>query len=156
MKFKKLAKNARHLETSVANIKSITLGINLNPDFSVREAGIMSINEEPVKSGNLIDKILRGDLLQMAELEALMPLVKVPHSLKQQELMAFNQTVHQALGRVFKKSLGNWSHHISRLYTTKASQFAHLLPEMQFLYACVLFILRMRKIQASVCASSLC
>ena len=149
--FKKLAKNTRNLQASVSNIKSITLGLNLNPDFSVREAGILSIGQEPIQSGKLIDRILRGDLLRMAELQALMPLVKIPHSLKQQELIAFNQAVHDALGNIFKKSIGNWSHQISKLYTEKASQYTKLLPELQYLHKCLLFAKRMREVKASVC-----
>lgn len=149
--FIKLAKNARQLQTSVSSIKSITLGLNLNPDFTVREAGILSIHQEPIKSGNLIDKILRGDLLRMAQLQALMPLVKIPHSVKQQELIAFNQTVHDALGNIFKKSIGNWSHQISKLYTLKASQYTKLLPELQYLHKCLLFVKRTREMKLSVC-----
>ena len=149
--FIKFSKNARNLQTSVSRMKSITLGLNLNPDFTVREAGILSIQEEPIKSGNLIDKILRGDLLRTAELQALMPLIKTPHSLKQQELIAFNQTVHNALGNIFKKSIGNWSHQISKLYTLKASQYTKLLPEMQYLHKCLLFVKQMKEMKLSVC-----
>ena len=45
-----------------SKIKSITIGVNINPQLLPVEAGILSINEESFVSGNIIDRLLRADM----------------------------------------------------------------------------------------------
>ena len=60
--FEELKKDIKNLRATTANLKSITVGINLNPRFEASEVGIISINSKPfVKSGildNFHDKIV--------------------------------------------------------------------------------------------------
>lgn len=59
--YKVLRENTKKLIENVYNIKSVTVGFNLNAALEPYEAGFLSINEEHVKSGRLIDHILRMD-----------------------------------------------------------------------------------------------
>lgn len=45
----------------VRGIKSITIGVNLDAQLRPLEAGVVSVNKEIYKSGNVVDKMMRLD-----------------------------------------------------------------------------------------------
>lgn len=49
------------LDENMRNIRSLSLGINLDAQLNVTEVGIVSINSQPFVAGNFFDKIMRDE-----------------------------------------------------------------------------------------------
>ncbi|MCR5119409.1 MAG: DNA mismatch repair protein [Lachnospiraceae bacterium] len=66
--FNELKKDVASLKATTDTLKSITLGINLNPGFEVDSIGIVSVNNKPFKSSgilnNFADALLTKDGIQ--------------------------------------------------------------------------------------------
>ena len=65
--FKELKKDISELKATTSNLKSVTVGINLNERFEAREIGLISINSKPFSKSPLLDsftnRIARRDNL---------------------------------------------------------------------------------------------
>ena len=57
--YKELNKKLLELTERVREIKSVTIGVNLDAQLRPKNAGVLSINPEPFKSGDVLEKILR-------------------------------------------------------------------------------------------------
>ena len=57
--FKDLNEKLSELSRRVHEVRSITVGVNLDAQLRPCDAGILSVNAEPFKSGKVLDKILR-------------------------------------------------------------------------------------------------
>ena len=57
--YAELNKKLEELTKRVREIKSITVGVNLDSQLRPSSAGVLSINSESFKSGDVLDKILR-------------------------------------------------------------------------------------------------
>ena len=57
--YRQLNDKLKELTNRVREIKSVTIGVNLNAGMVPASAGVISVNAEPFKSGKLLDKILR-------------------------------------------------------------------------------------------------
>ena len=57
--YKELNEKLEALASRVHEVKSITVGVNLDRQLRPSSAGVISINAEPFKSGKVLDKILR-------------------------------------------------------------------------------------------------
>ncbi|MBQ2862811.1 MAG: hypothetical protein IJE84_01405, partial [Clostridia bacterium] len=57
--YKNLNIKLNELTQRVREIRSITVGVNLDAQLRPANAGVLSINSEPFKSGELLEKILR-------------------------------------------------------------------------------------------------
>ena len=59
--YRDLNERLTELTSRVREIKSITIGVNLDSQLRADKAGVLSMNNEPFKSGELLDKMLRLD-----------------------------------------------------------------------------------------------
>ena len=59
--YKDLNKKLKELTSRINEVKSVTIGVNLDSKLRPDAAGVLSVNNEKFKSGELIDKILRLD-----------------------------------------------------------------------------------------------
>ena len=57
--YKELNEKLNALASRVHEVRSITVGVNLDRELRPESAGVISINSEPFKSGKVLDKILR-------------------------------------------------------------------------------------------------
>ena len=57
--YKELNEKLNALASRVHEVRSITVGVNLDRELRPESAGVISINSEPFKSGKILDKILR-------------------------------------------------------------------------------------------------
>ena len=57
--YKELNTKLNELTKRVREIKSVSIGVNLDAQLRPQYAGVLSINSEPFKSGDTLDKILR-------------------------------------------------------------------------------------------------
>ncbi len=90
------------LDDSLKNIKSVTLGVNLDVNFQVREIGITTFNQSPYVSAGIVDSIFRdenpGD-----EYKCMISLgVKETKRLIGKNIVSVNNEIFSAMNAVFK------------------------------------------------------
>ena len=130
--YKELNAKLSELTNRVRDIRSVTIGVNLDAQLRPSSAGVLSINPEPFRSGDVIDKILRlnfkGD-----EYTCIANLV--PFSKKQSEnqktalALAFNSAIND----VYKQSLRSWKKIVQSYVLENTDFLLNLMPEIEFL-----------------------
>lgn len=137
------------MEMNFGDIKSITVGINLDGNLCAQEAGLISVNNDYFRPGNIMDKLLkRNKTDEKILMSALYPIAKVLHS---EEQKALNYALSAALQTIFTKSLREFEPLIQNYYHVNTNMFVALLDEIRFLTAGVKFILSMKEKGFSMC-----
>lgn len=120
------------LTSRVRDIKSVTIGVNLDAQLRPAYAGVLSINPESFRSGDVIDKILR---LNFKEDEYTCIANLVPFNKKQSEnqrtalALAFNSAIND----VYKQSLRSWKKIVQSFVLENTDFLLNLMPEIEFL-----------------------
>lgn len=129
--YKELNSKLRELTNRVREIKSVTIGVNLDAQLRPSEAGVLSINSEQFRSGDVLEKILR---LNFKDDEYTCIAQLVPFGKKQNENQktALSLAFNSAIGEVYKSSLRSWKK-IVQTYVLENTEFLlNLLPEIEF------------------------
>jgi len=130
--YRELNTRLESLSQRVHEVKSITVGVNLDRDLRPSSAGVISINSEPFKSGKLLDKILRlsfrnDSFTCIAELS---PFGKGQSENKQEALVgAFNSAIED----VFHSSVKGWRAIVGDYVLDSTDFLLRLLPEIEFI-----------------------
>ena len=130
--YRDLNQKLEELTQRVREIKSVTIGVNLDAQLRPSAAGVLSINPESFKSGDVLDKILRLNFKNdnytcIANL--------VPFSKKQNDnqKMALSLAFNSAINDIYKASLRSWKK-IVQTYVLENTEFLlNLMPEFEFL-----------------------
>lgn len=128
----KLNEKLKALADRVNEVKSITIGVNLDNELRPESAGVISINSEKFKSGKLLDKILRMSFKNDAftTIAELTPFGKGQSENRQQALIgAFNSAIEE----VFRGSVKGWRSVVSDYVMENTDFLLKLLPEIEFL-----------------------
>ena len=129
--YKELNERLEALASRVHEVKSITIGVNLDRDLRPSSAGVISINAEPFKSGKLLDKILRLSFKNDAFtcIAELSPFGKGQSENKQEALVgAFNSAIED----VFRSSVKGWRSIVGDYVIDSSDFLLRLLPEIEF------------------------
>ena len=130
--YAELNERLAELTNRVREIKSVTIGVNLDNQLRPREAGVLSINPEAFRSGDTLQKILhigtRDD--KYTCIASLTPFGKKQTENQKTALsLAFNSAINE----VYRQSLRSWKK-IVREYVLENTDFLlSLLPEFEFL-----------------------
>ena len=119
------------LSDRVHEVKSITIGVNLDRELRPESAGVISINSEHFKSGKLLDKILRLSFKNDAFtcIANLAPFGKGQSDNKQEALVgAFNSAIED----VFRSSVKGWRNIVADYVMENTDFLLKLLPEIEF------------------------
>lgn len=131
------------MEVHFGNIKSITVGINLDETLHPKEAGIISILEKPFHPGTLMERLLKKNPENTNSL--ISPLYPLSKGLHGEELKALNYSIRAALNTIFSKSLRDFEPVLQKYFSVNTSYFTLLLDDIRFLTAGVKFILFMKE-----------
>ncbi len=130
--YTELNQKLAELTNRVREIRSVTIGVNLDAQLRPREAGVLSINPEPFRSGDTLQKILRLNLGSdrytcIAEL--------VPFGKKQSENQktALSLAFTSAINEVYRQSLRSWKRIVQTYVLENTDFLLSLLPEFEFL-----------------------
>lgn len=129
--YKELIKKLESLASRVHEVKSITVGVNLDRELRPSSAGVISINSEPFKSGKMLDKILRlsfknDSFTCIAELS---PFGKGQSENKKEALIgAFNSAIEE----VFRSSVKGWRAIVGEYVLDNTDFLLKMLPEIEF------------------------
>ncbi len=126
-----LNKKLEALASRVREVKSITVGVNLDRELRPESAGVISINSEPFKSGKVLDKILRLSFKNDAFtcIAELSPFVKGQSDNRREALIgAFNGAIED----VFRSSVKGWRSIVGDYVLDNTDFLLRLLPEIEF------------------------
>ncbi len=130
--YKELNVKLGELTSRVREIKSVTIGVNLDSQLRAVEAGVLSINPEKFRSGDVLDKILHigqknDGYTCIASL--------VPFGKKQSEnqktalALAFNSAIND----VYRSSLRSWKRIVQTYVLENTDFLLNLMPEIEFI-----------------------
>ncbi len=148
--FEELCRAVEQQVHVVRDVKSITVGINLNGQLLPTEAGLVAIHTEPYVSGNYLDQLLRmqfGD----KEFTCSAPLLPVQHRLTSEELGSLRASVNGALGKVFSSALRSWSSVIKKYMLGNLHSLLGVYEEWKFVSACMVPLLELKEIELPLC-----
>lgn len=129
--YRDLNKKLEALSDRVHEVKSITIGVNLDRELRPESAGVISVNSEKFKSGKMLDKILRLSFKNDAftTISNLAPFGKGQSDNKQEALVgAFNSAIED----VFRSSVKGWRSIVADYVMENTDFLLKLLPEIEF------------------------
>ena len=131
------------LTNRVREIKSVTIGVNLDSQLRPSSAGVLSINPESFRSGDVIEKILH---LNFKEDEYTCIANLVPFGKKQSENQktALSLAFNSAINDVYKQSLRSWKKIVQAYVLENTDFLLNLMPEIEFLVKGTEFMRRLR------------
>ena len=130
--YKELNEKLSELTQRVREIKSVTIGVNLDSQLRPAEAGVLSINADSFKSGDVIDKILRLNF-KNDSYTCIANLVPFGKKQSENQKTALSLAFHSAINDVYRASLRSWKK-IVQTYVLENTEFLlDLMPEFEFL-----------------------
>ena len=130
--YRELNEKLNELTRRVREIKSVTVGVNLDAQLRPSSAGVLSINAETFKSGDALDKILRLDF-KNDSYTCIANLVPFGKKQNENQKMALSLAFNSAINDVYRSSLRSWKK-IVQTYVLENTEFLlNLMPEFEFL-----------------------
>lgn len=146
--YRALRSHLGELETRIGQVKSISLGVNLDGSLHVTEAGLLGLHTQPFRQGSVLDKLLGRGNDPMVCMSGFANVVKAG---RDDEKQALNGAVHRALDTVFAKVIRSWEPVINQFFHDETRFFIELLDDLRFLAAAVPFICQLRQAGCPVC-----
>lgn len=128
--YKELNAKLAELTSRVKEIKSITVGVNLDAQMRPEHAGVLSINNEYFKSGG-IDKLLRLDFKD-DEYTCIASLVPFRKGQSENQQMALSFAFTSAINQVFKSSVRSWKKIVQSYVLENTDFLLRMMPEIEF------------------------
>ncbi len=119
------------LSSHVHEVKSVTVGVNLDAACRPSEAGVISLNAEPFKSGRLLDKILRMSFKNDA-MTCIAPLTPLGKKQSENRQEALSGAFKGALEDIFRSSVKAWRAIVGDYVLDNTDFLLKLLPEIEF------------------------
>lgn len=119
------------LSERVRDVRSITVGVNLDAKGMPESAGIVNVNAEPFKSGKMLDKILRLSFRNDA-FTCIAPLSAMGKAQNDNKREAMNAALHSALDDVFRASVRSWRNIVGEYVLDNTDFLLRMLPEIEF------------------------
>lgn len=148
--YRELNAKLSELTSRVRDIKSVTIGVNLDAQLRPSSAGVLSINSESFRSGDVLDKILR---LNFKDDEYTCIASLVPFGKKQSEnqktalALAFNSAINE----VYRQSLRSWKKIVQSYVLENTDFLLGLMPEIEFLVKGTRFLASLRGKGLALC-----
>lgn len=129
--YRELNKKLEELTCRVREIKSVTVGVNLDAQLRPADAGVLSINSRPFKSGDTIDKILRLSFKD-DEYTCIANLVPFGRQHNDNQKTALALAFNSAINDVYRSSLHSWKKIVQGYVLENTDFLLSLLPEIEF------------------------
>lgn len=148
--YRELNAKLSELTSRVRDIKSVTVGVNLDAQLRPSSAGVLSINSEPFRSGDVLEKILR---LNFKDDEYTCIANLVPFGKKQSETQktALALAFNSAINEVYRQSLRSWKKIVQSYVLENTDFLLGLMPEIEFLVKGTRFLSALKQKGLSLC-----
>ncbi len=129
--YKNLNDRLKELTSRVREIKSVTIGVNFDTQLRASKAGVLSINNEYFKSGELLDKMLRLDF-KSDDMTCIAPLIPFKKGQSDNQQNALSNAFNGAINDVFRQSIRSWKKVIQHYVLENTDFLIRLMPEIEF------------------------
>lgn len=129
--YRELNKALADLSSRIREVKSITVGVNLDSTMRPIEAGVLSVNAQHFKSGRVLDKILRMSFKSDA-MTTIAPLTPFDKKQNENRRDALITAFHGALSDVFRSSVKGWRAIVGEYVLDSTDFLLRILPEIEF------------------------
>ena len=127
-----LSQKLSELSQKVRDIKSVTMGVNLDSRLQPTSAGVVSVNSEPFKGGDFFERVMRMDF-KKNEMTCIADLIPYSKNQSENRKAAMANAFNAAISDVFKSSLKEWKR-ACRFYVLENTDFLlRIAPEIEFL-----------------------
>ncbi len=130
--YAELNERLSEMTNRVREIKSVTIGVNLDAQLRPREAGVLSINPEPFRPGDTLHKIMRLNFKDDAY-TCIADLVPFGKKQTENQKTALTLAFHSAINEVYRQSLRSWKKIVQTYVLENTDFLLGLLPEFEFL-----------------------
>ena len=141
--YEKLKNEVKSQAQSFRNIRSITVGVNLDAQLHPTEAGVISINDQCFFSGDLLDRILRLDFKKDGY-SCISPFYPINKKVNEQESNVYRSTVNSVMNKVFYSALRSWSYTVKNYIIRNLHDLGPVVYEWRFISACTDALLRLK------------
>lgn len=146
--YRALRAHLQELDMQIGQVKSISLGVNLDGSLHVTEAGLLGLHTQPFRQGSILDKLLGRHKDPMVCLSGF---ANVSKAGRDEERQALNGAVCRALDTVFARTIRSWEPVINQFFHDETRFFIALMDDLRFLAAAVPFICQLRQAGCPVC-----
>ena len=129
--YKELNKKLNELTRRVREIKSVSIGVNLDAQLRPQYAGVLSINSEPFKSGDTLEKILRLNF-KNDDYTCIASLVPFGKKQNDNQKTALSIAFNSAINEVYHSSLKSWKKIVQSYVLENTDFLLGLMPEIEF------------------------
>ena len=129
--YRDLNERLKELTSRVREVKSVTIGVNLDGQLRPESAGVLSVNNEYFKSGEVLQKILRLDF-KSDEYTCIASLLPFKKGQSDNQQSALSNAFNNALNTVFKSSMRSWKKVVQGYILENADFLIKLMPEIEF------------------------
>lgn len=130
--YAELNRKLAELTSRVRDIRSVTIGVNLDAQLRPASAGVLAINPEPFRSGDVIEKILRMNFKD-DEYTCIASLVPFGKKQSDNQKTALSLAFNSAINEVYKQSLRSWKKIVQTYVLENTDFLLNLMPEIEFL-----------------------
>ena len=131
-------------------IKSVTIGVNFDSQLRASRAGVLSINNEYFKSGELLDKMLRLDF-KNDEMTCIAPLIPFKKGQSDNQQNALANAFNGAINDVFRQSIRSWKKVIQHYVLENTDFLIRLMPEIEFVTKATELLMRLKERGCPLC-----
>lgn len=135
---------------SLRNIKSVTVGINLDAQLRPLEAGIVAFDEEPYVTNTLYDKMFAPQV-KNRDMICIAPLGVREAKLDASELRAININLYRGLNDIMKGSLKKIRGILQNQFLAASGFLFDLAEELRFINICTRYMLEMKAKAQPLC-----
>lgn len=151
--YSELNRRLSELVSRVREIKSVTVGVNLDRRLRPQSAGVLSVNPEEFKSGDTLDKILRMSF-KNDEYTCIADLVPFSKKQSDNQKLALSNAFNSAISDVYKASLRSWKKTVQTYILQNTDFLIELLPEIEFTIKGTELLVRLRDRGLDLCTPS--
>lgn len=147
--FRTLKEELSKMETRIGNIKSITIGVNMDGSLQAREAGLVSVNTKEYRNGSIVDKLLgkNGE----DSFSCITSLSSVLKTLEKHEQLAFQRTIDHCLNQIFRRTVKNFEPLVNKYFAGSTDFLVAILNDLRFLNAAMRFVFNMKEKGLDMC-----
>ena len=120
------------LTARVREIRSVTIGVNLDAQLRPREAGVLSVNPGTFRPGDTLHKIMRLNFKE-DEYTCIADLVPFGKKQSDNQKTALSLAFNSAINDVYRRSLRSWRQVVQAYVLENTDFLLELLPEFEFL-----------------------
>ena len=113
------------------SVNSVTIGVNLNALYQPKEAGIISLNKEEFKSGDLLDRIIKLDF-EKDKYHCIAPITVIDKKLGFQESQQVNYAFLKAIGKVLDSGLHHCSTRALNYIKVRLAKYFEFFDSLNF------------------------